>query len=278
MHTGELESWLIDPGRRPAVVGVLNVTPDSFSDGGKFLDPAIAVAQARQMLDDGADWIDVGGESTRPGSNPVAVQEQIDRTLPVIEGLAKTGVVISIDTIRAAVADAALDAGASVVNDVTAGEGDADMPAVMARAAAVVLMHTRGTPKTMNELADYDDVTGEVERHLLERVGAVEAAGVDRRRVLIDPGIGFAKTTAHNLRLLRDLPRLASHGLPVLVGTSRKRFVGEVTNEPVADRRLMGTAATVAWCVANGASAVRVHDVREMRQVVDMTSAIRHAP
>ena len=252
MRPAELEPWLRDAARRPLVMGVLNVTPDSFSDGGKYLDPAAAVERARRMVAEGADWIDVGGESTRPGGEPVSFDEQRRRVLPVVEALRPLEVVVSVDTTRAAVAGAALAAGASVVNDVTAGTADADMPAVMATAAAVVLMHTRGTPATMNALADYADVTGEVESHLLSRAAAVEAAGVERRRVLLDPGIGFAKNLQHNLQLLRDLPRLASHGYPLLVGTSRKRFIGEVTGEAVAANRVFGTAATVAWAVAHG--------------------------
>ena len=275
MTPQDLESWLDDDAaRRPLVMGVLNVTPDSFSDGGQHLAPAAAAERARQMIDEGADWIDVGGESTRPGGEAVSVDEQRRRVLPVVEALRPLDVVLSIDTTRAAVARDALAAGASVVNDTAAATADADMPAVMAAAAAVVLMHMRGTPATMSALADYADVTAEVADYLQARVAAVAAAGVDRRRVLLDPGIGFAKTTAHNLRLLRDLPRLASLGRPLLVGTSRKRFIGEITGEPDAGRRIFGTAATVAWSVANGASVVRVHDVRAMRQVVDMTRAM----
>ena len=274
MTESDLPAWLQDANRRPLVMGVLNVTPDSFSDGGRFLRPDAAVAEARRMLGDGANWIDVGGESTRPGSASVPVDEQCRRVLPVVEALRPLGVVVSVDTTRAEVARRALAAGASLINDVSAATADADMPAVMADAAAVVLMHMRGTPATMNALADYADVTGEVAAHLLARVEAVAAAGVDRARVLLDPGIGFAKTTAHNLQLLRDLPTLAALGHPLLVGTSRKRFVGEITGEPVAENRLFGTAATVAWSVANGAHVVRVHDVRAMRQVVDMTLAI----
>ena len=275
MTPQDLESWLDDDAaRRPLVMGVLNVTPDSFSDGGQHLAPAAAAERARQMIDEGADWIDVGGESTRPGGEAVSVDEQRRRVLPVVEALRPLDVVLSIDTTRAAVARDALAAGASVVNDTAAATADADMPAVMAAAAAVVLMHMRGTPATMSALADYADVTAEVADYLQARIAAVAAAGVDRRRVLLDPGIGFAKTTAHNLQLLRDLPRLASLGRPLLVGTSRKRFIGEITGEPDAGRRIFGTAATVAWSVANGASVVRVHDVRAMRQVVDMTRAM----
>ena len=274
MRPDELEPWLRDADRRPLVMGVLNVTPDSFSDGGRFLEPAAAVERARQMVAEGADWIDVGGESTRPGSRAIPVDEQLRRVLPVVAALRPLNVVVSVDTTRAAVAREVLAAGACVVNDVTAATADADMPAVMAAATAVVLMHMRGTPATMGALAEYGDVTAEVADYLQARAVAVESAGTDRRRILLDPGIGFAKDLQHNLQLLRDLPRLAGHGRPLLVGTSRKRFIGEITGEPDAEKRIFGTAATVAWAVANGAAVLRVHDVRAMRQVVDMTRAI----
>lgn len=274
MTPTELDAWLVDPSRRPLVMGVLNVTPDSFSDGGRFLDAVAAGERVRQMIDEGADWIDVGGESTRPGSEPVSANEQIQRVLPAIEAAAKQEVVVSIDTASAAVARAALSAGASLVNDVTAGRGDPEMFAVMATAKASVLMHMQGEPRTMQASPHYADVTAEVEQHLLDRTAAAEAAGVQRSRLLLDPGIGFGKTKAHNLILLRDLRRLASHGYPLLLGTSRKGFIGTITNEPIADQRQFGTAATTAWGIANGAAVVRVHDVRAMRQTVDMTRAI----
>ncbi len=256
------------------VMGILNVTPDSFSDGGKFLDSEYAKRHVDQMLSDGADWIDIGGESTRPGSEPVDADEQLRRVLPAIEAAAKRDVVVSIDTSSAAVARAALDAGACVVNDVTAGRADPGMLGVMATARACCLMHMLGTPATMQQSPAYDDVVAEVERHLLDCADAAVAAGVERGRILLDPGIGFGKTTAHNLALLRATPRLASIGFPLLIGTSRKRFLGELTNEPDPASRQFATAATVALAVRDGASVVRVHDVRAMRQVVDVTWAI----
>lgn len=272
----ELEDWHDAPRRRPLVVGVLNVTPDSFSDGGRFLDRDAAIARGRVMIAQGADWIDIGGESTRPGSEPVDESEQVRRVVPVIEALRPREIVVSIDTTRAAVAQAALAAGACVINDITAATDDAQMPDVMRRARAVVLMHMLGRPRTMQHDPHYTDVVAEVQDYLLSRAAALETAGLERRRIFIDPGIGFGKTTRHNLQLLRALARLGSHGYPLLLGTSRKRFIGEITGEPAADRRLLGTAATVAWSVACGASAVRVHDVAEMRQVVEMTRAIQH--
>ena len=258
-------------------MGILNVTPDSFSDGGKYLEAGDATRHVEQMLSDGADWIDVGGESTRPGSESVNAEEQLRRVLPAIEAAAKRDVVVSIDTSSAAVARAALDAGACVVNDVTAGRADSAMLGVMATARACCLMHMLGTPKTMQQSPAYDDVVAEVEAHLIARADAAVAAGVEEHRILLDPGIGFGKSTAHNLALLRATPRLAKLGFPLLIGTSRKRFLGEITNEPDAAKRQFGTAATVALAVRDGASVVRVHDVRAMRQVVDVVRAIDRA-
>jgi dihydropteroate synthase len=268
----ELPAWLDDPRRRPVVVGILNATPDSFSDGGLYLDPDAAAHRVRTMIDEGADWIDVGGESTRPGSSPVDPDEQIRRVIPAVDAGVRGGVVVSIDTSWARVAKAALEAGAGIVNDVTAGRADDRMPGVMATATAVVLMHMRGTPQTMQQSPKYDDVVADVETFLLDRAAAV---GLAERHVLLDPGIGFGKTLDHNLALLRALPRLASHGRPLFVGTSRKRFIGDLTCIGAAADRGFGTAATVAWSVAHGASAVRVHDVAEMRQVVDVVAALR---
>lgn len=264
----------------PLVMGVLNVTPDSFSDGGDFAgDPAAAAAAAEQMVADGADLIDVGGESTRPGSAPVPADEQIRRVVPVLRQIVARvggGVVISVDTTRATVAAAAIDAGASVVNDVSAGRDDPVLLTTVAvRHVPLVLMHMLGTPATMQRDPAYADVTAEVTSFLLERLTAARAAGVAPHNLIVDPGIGFGKTLDHNLTLLRRLPYLAAAtGVPVLVGTSRKKFVGTITGEPVAKHRAFGTAATVAWAVANGAALVRVHDVRAMTQVVKMTRAI----
>lgn len=258
-------------------MGVLNVTPDSFSDGGRFLAPDQALEQARRMIAEGADLLDIGGESTRPGSDPVPADEQIRRVVPVIERIrAETGTLISVDTTSSKVAAAALDGGADIVNDISGGEADPDLlPLIASRGVPVVLMHMRGTPKTMQSLADYNDVVAEVRAHLASRRDAAVAAGVAPKHILLDPGIGFGKNLEHNLLLLRDLKELAALGQPLLVGTSRKRFVGTITDEPEPERRVFGTAATVAWSVANGAAIVRVHDVRAMAQVVRMTEAIR---
>ncbi len=271
MSPDELPSWFNDVDRRPLVVGVLNATPDSFSDGGLYLSPEDAAERVRAMAGEGADWIDVGGESTRPGSEPVEAGEQIHRVLPAVRAAVARGVVVSIDTADADVADAALGEGASIINDVTAGRGDERMSAVMCRATGVVLMHMLGTPRTMQQQPTYGDVVAEVASFLQERVAAV---GVEQSRVMLDPGIGFGKTMRHNLDLLAATRRLADLGHPLLIGTSRKRFIGTLTGELDSDRRQFGTAATAAWAITHGAVAVRVHDVRAMRQVVDVTCAM----
>ncbi len=272
------EQWLLNPNRPVLVMGVLNVTPDSFSDGGRFAARDAAVAHAIEMVEAGAAMIDVGGESTRPGSQPVPENEQIRRVVPVIEEITRRGVdvTVSIDTTRAAVARAALDAGACLVNDISAGRDDAGMfPLVAARGTPIVLMHMRGTPATMQDNPTYDDVTRETIEFLRERIAVAEQAGVAPHRVLVDPGIGFGKTMDHNLELLRRQSELGALGRPVVIGASRKGFIGRITNEPEPSRRLFGTAACVAWSVANGAAIVRVHDVGAMNQAVRMTEAIR---
>ena len=278
MSPQHFDQWLALPAsaRPPLVMGVLNVTPDSFSDGGRFSKADEALRAAELMAADGADLIDVGGESTRPGSLPVAPDEQIARVVPVIAAVRRRlDLAVSIDTTRAAVAEAALDAGATLVNDISAGRDDPDMlPLVAARGAAVILMHMQGTPATMQIDPRYADVTSEVLEFLRERLGAAVAAGVDRRRVLLDPGIGFGKTLEHNLELLRRTSDLAAIGQPLVIGTSRKGFIGKAIGEPDPLRRTYGTAATVTWAIANGAAVVRVHEVGAMAQVVRMTRAI----
>jgi dihydropteroate synthase len=282
MTPAELEQWLLLPRdrRRPLVMGILNVTPDSFSndgllDGQNTSDQAVATLAAR-MVADGADLIDIGGESTRPGSRPVSEEEQILRVVPAIRAVRSVSpVACSIDTTRSAVAAAALDAGATVVNDISAGRDDpAIIPLVARRGAAVVLMHMQGTPATMQVDPRYADVTREVGGFLADRAAAAERAGVAPHRILLDPGIGFGKTTAHNLQLLRELPLLAAAGRPLLVGTSRKGFIGRITGVADPAARVHGTTATLAWAVANGAAVVRVHDVGPAAQVVRMVRAI----
>jgi len=270
-------TWLTDPQRRPLVMGVLNVTPDSFSDGGRFASTDSAVAHAVAMSDAGAALIDVGGESTRPGSQPVPPEEQIRRVVPVIQAVAsRVPALLSIDTTNSDVAAAAIDAGAALINDISGARADAGMLLLAARAGVpLILMHMQGTPATMQVAPRYDDVVAEVREFLRERAAAATSAGIPLEHVLLDPGIGFGKNMAHNLELLRRLAELAALGRPLVVGTSRKKFIGTITNQPEPSRRLFGTAASVAWSVANGAAVVRVHDVAEMVQVVSVIEAIR---
>lgn len=256
------------------LMGVLNVTPDSFSDGGKYPDSNAAVRAAIRMAEEGADFVDIGGESTRPGSDPVSVQEEIRRVVPVIEELAgRISVPISIDTYKSPVARAALDAGAVIVNDISGLTFDGEMADVISKAgASVVLMHMKGTPKTMQLDPKYRDVVGEVRGFLRKRAKAAQDAGI--RQIIIDPGIGFGKNLEHNLTLIRRLGELCDLGYPVLVGPSRKSFLGTILGLPV-DQRLEGTAAAVAASILNGASIVRVHDVSEMKRVIKVAEAIR---
>ncbi|HXN87745.1 MAG TPA: dihydropteroate synthase [Candidatus Binataceae bacterium] len=256
-------------------MGILNVTPDSFSDGGRFLDPDRAVAHALKMEADGAGIIDIGGESTRPlGAREVPVTEELARVLPVFVKLAgKLRIPISIDTRHAAVASAALDAGAQIINDISA-LGDPAMARLAAKSkCAVVLMHMRGGPEDHIKFARYNNVVGEVSSYLAERARSAIAAGIPRSRIILDPGIGFAKTTAHNLELIANLPRLCAMGYPVLVGASRKTFVRKIAGAS-ADELRFGTVAVDAIAIANGASIVRVHEVGPARAAVAMASAI----
>ena len=267
-----------DCSERTLVMGILNVTPDSFSDGGRFLDRAAAVAHATRMVDDGADILDVGGESTRPGSTAVSVDEELERVLPVIERLAELhpAIPISIDTRKASVAAEALAAGAAIVNDVSGG-ADPDMfDVVRERDAAVLLMHMRGEPKTMQEAPRYDDVVGEVHEYLRQRIEAAELAGIDPERIAIDPGIGFGKDLEHNLELMRRVDVLLDLRRPVLVGPSRKRFLGTILDVP-EDDRVEGTIGAVVWLVSRGAHLVRVHDVKEVVRAVRVADAIAGA-
>ena len=262
---------------RPLVMGVVNVTPDSFSDGGEFLDPALAIEHAAGLVREGADVLDIGGESTRPGARPVGAEEERRRVVPVLDGLVGVGVPISIDTSKAAVAEAALDAGATWVNDVTALRSDPDLAALCAdRGCEVVLMHMLGDPRTMQDDPRYDDVVDDVKRFLAERVEAAIEAGVAAERIWIDPGIGFGKTLEHNLELLRRLGELRDLGRPILVGASRKSFIGKITGRD-AHERAGGTIATTVVAATQGAAAVRVHDVAATRDALTTLAAIEGA-
>jgi len=262
-------------GPRTWLMGVVNVTPDSFSDGGLYLDAGKAVDRGLEMAFEGADVIDVGGESTRPGSKPVPEDEELDRVVPVIRSLRKKSpVFISVDTTKAAVARAALDAGADIVNDTSALRSDPAMAGVVARAgAAVVLMHMRGTPATMQDNPHYDDLIGEIGGFLSERIGFAGAAGIPRDRVIVDPGIGFGKTCEHNLELLRRQEAFRGLGRPLLLGFSRKAFLGLILDRPPAER-LEGTLAAAVLSVERGAHILRVHDVGPVARAVRTTEAI----
>ena len=255
-------------------MGVLNVTPDSFSDGGEFFDTDKAVEHGLQMAADGAAIVDVGGESTRPGSASGSADEQIRRVVPVIKALCKkTEVPISIDTHKFQVAKAALEAGAAMINDITALSDERVAELAAEQKVPVVLMHMQGTPATMQIEPEYDDVVGEVREFLLERAKKAERLGISKDMIFIDPGIGFGKTLEHNLEIIERLGELRSLGRPILIGTSRKSFIGKVLDRPVGER-LWGTAATVALSIANGAKIIRVHDVDQMRQVAQMSDAV----
>lgn len=260
------------------IMGILNVTPDSFFDGGSFLDPQRALSQFDRMVSEGADLIDIGAESTRPGSRGIDEREELRRLTPVLEVIGKRATVpISVDTRKAGVAERVLDLGAVIINDVSALEYDPNVgPVVARRKAGLVLMHMRGTPQTMPQFCEYDNVVEEVGRYLGDRVKHAERIGIAREQILVDPGIGFAKRPQHNLALLHGLQAFQQWGRPVVVGVSNKSFIGTVTDAPV-HKRTMGTAAAVTAAVLGGAQMVRVHDVRLMRDVVRTAEAIVRA-
>ena len=269
--------YVLDCTERTRVMGVLNVTPDSFSDGGRFFDPEAAVAQGVEMAAEGADLIDVGGESTRPGSEAVPEHEERRRVIPVIKRLvAEVDMPISIDTRKPEVAAAALEVGATIVNDVTAGGDPRTFEVAREAGAGLVLMHMRGEPATMQQLTDYEDVVADVRDYLAQRVDAAVAAGLDGELLCVDPGLGFAKTEEQSLRLIRETDALLSIGRPVLLGPSRKSFIGWALDLPV-EERLEGTLAAVAFAVSRGAHIVRVHDVKEAARAVRVTDAILRA-
>jgi len=258
---------------KPKLMGVVNVTPDSFSDGGRYLDPAAAVAHGEELLGQGADLLDVGGESTRPGAEEVSADEEVARVLPVVEGLAGEATV-SIDTSKAEVARAALDAGATIVNDVTALRHDPEIGELCAeRGATLVLMHMQGDPRTMQEEPRYDDVVDDVKAFLVERIEVATASGVAEERIWVDPGIGFGKDLEHNFELLRRLGELGTLGRPLVIGASRKSFIGKIDGSSVDDR-LGGTIAASILAAAEGADVLRVHDVAEAAQAAKVADAI----
>ncbi len=268
-------------GVRTLVMGVLNLTPDSFYDGGRYTTLASALARAEQMIADGADILDLGGESTRPGSDPVPLEEELRRTIPVIEAIAsRWDVALSIDTTKSEVARRALQAGAHIINDISGMRFDPRMAEVAAESGALaILMHIKGTPKTMQQNPTYDDVVREVCDTLKQQAERIQQAGVPPEHIWLDPGIGFGKTLEHNLQLLRHLPALKALGYPVLVGTSRKSFIGAILGGLPPEERLEGTLATLALAIAWGADAVRVHDVKEAVRAVRVADAlVRYSP
>ncbi len=260
---------------RPSIMGVVNVTPDSFSDGGSFDSAQAAVDHALRLVEQGADLLDVGGESTRPGAGPVDESEELRRVLPVVEALAaRAGVPVSIDTAKPSVMRAALAAGASMVNDVLALRADGALDAVAEAGAAAVLMHMRGEPRTMQQDPHYDDVVADVHRFLADRILACQFAGIDRARLIVDPGFGFGKTLAHNLDLLRGMDRFATLGVPVLAGLSRKAMIGAITGRDTPRERLHGSVAAALLAVQKGAAIVRVHDVAATRDALAVWQAV----
>ena len=262
-------------GEETGIMGIINVTPDSFSDGGKYANVEATVMRAKQMVADGADIIDIGGESSRPGAEPITANEECRRVIPVVQALAEQSQIpISVDTYKAKVAREALSAGACVINDITALHGDPNMCQIVADAqAGVILMHMQGVPATMQKAPTYQNVVTEVHAWLTEVASQAVDRGIDSSRIMIDPGIGFGKTFDHNLEILRHLMQFRGIGYPMLVGVSRKKFIGRILDLPVHQRE-EGTAATVAWSIINGANVVRVHDVAKMKQVAQVIDTI----
>jgi dihydropteroate synthase len=282
----EAQPWQIrehrfEWGSRTYLMGVLNVTPDSFSDGGQFDTVETALAQAKKLVEAEMDIIDIGGQSTRPGSKAISVAEECDRVIPTIQAIRKADhdwlrdIPISIDTTRAEVARAAIQAGADIINDISGGTYEPDIFKVAAECdTPLILMHLRGTPETMQKMTDYDDLMGEIVLFLAAQADKAVAAGVDSKKIAVDPGIGFAKTVTQNITILRELEKLQALNCPILVGTSRKSFIGKLLNQPEAQERLWGTAATLDCAIAHGADLVRVHDGAPMRDVCRMADAL----
>lgn len=271
-------------GSRSYLMGVLNVTPDSFSDGGEFNTVKAAIAQAKALVEADMDILDIGGQSTRPGSRQISLAEECDRVIPIIKAIRTAthdwlrDIPISVDTTRAEVARAAIEAGADIINDISGGTFEPDIFKVAAETDAfMMLMHLRGTPETMQQMTDYDDLMAEIASFLAAQADRAVEAGVNPKKIAIDPGIGFAKTVAQNITILRELEKLKALGCPILVGTSRKSFIGKLLNQPEAKARVWGTAATLDCAIAHGADILRVHDGSEMRDVCRMADALWRA-
>ena len=271
------KDFCFDFSLRTYIMGILNVTPDSFSDGGKFVDPDDAVKQALRMQDEGADIIDIGGESTRPGAEKVSVDDEIRRVIPVIEALAeKVKVPVSIDTYKSKVAEAAISAGASIINDISGLRFDPNMAMIAAaNDVPVIIMHIKGTPENMQDNPEYGELISEILNYFFEGISIAKRAGVRDDMIIVDPGIGFGKTVEDNLEIIRRLDEFAALGKPVLLGHSRKSFIGKLLGDLPADERVEGTAAVTAIGIFNGANIIRVHDVKEMKRVSVITDSIK---
>ena len=273
------QDWCTNPKKRTLVMGIVNVTPDSFSDGGKYFAPITAIDFAFKLIDEGADIIDIGGESTRPGADKVSCSEELTRVIPVIEGIRSNNnkILISIDTTKAMVAKEAVEAGANIINDVSGLSFDNQMPETIAQLKApVIIMHMKGNPSDMQENPKYKDVIDEIITYFKEKINIAINSGIEREMIILDPGIGFGKTVEHNFKILSELNRFNNLELPLLIGPSRKSFIGLTLNLPPEDR-LDGTAATVAVGVNNGARIIRVHDVKNMKRVAIIADKIRNA-
>lgn len=270
-------AFSLDFSTRTSIMGILNITPDSFSDGGLFFEKSAAVKRAFQIAEEGADIIDIGGESTRPGSEPLPLEEELRRTIPVIETISKELTIpISIDTCKAAVARRALDAGASMVNDISGLRFDPDMPGVVSEfKVPVVIMHIKGSPENMQKNPVYEALIPEILDYLREGIAIAESAGVSRDRIIIDPGIGFGKTFEQNLEIINNLRMFTLLEMPILIGPSRKAFIGRILEDAPTGERIEGTAAALAIAVMNGANILRVHDVKEMRKAAKVADAVK---
>jgi dihydropteroate synthase len=263
-------------GQRTYIMGVLNVTPDSFSDGGKFNTVTAALIRAQAMIDAGADIIDVGGQSTKPGTAQVSLDEECDRTLPTIQAIRSISQIpISIDTTRAVVAEAAVKAGANIINDISGGTFDSEMFSTVTKLnVPIVIMHIRGNPETMQSLTDYQDLIGEISNFFQQQITIATSTGIDSTKIIIDPGIGFAKTAAQSIEIIRRLSEFKQLNCPILVGASRKSFIGKIIGQQNPENRVCGTAAACCAAIFNGADIIRVHDVAEMRDVCLVADAI----
>ena len=274
MNFSQFNSWLKSPSRT-LIMGVLNLTPDSFSDGGFFNDPDKALSHCLKMINEGAHIIDIGGESTRPGSDPISIDKELDRTIPIIEKIRSTSnCVISIDSYKSIIVEAALNAGANIVNDISGLTFDNKMPKLLAKHnAPFILMHIKGRPKSMQQNPNYNNLIKEILSFFRKQISTAKSAGIDTSNIILDPGLGFGKKIEHNFEIIRKLPQICAMGFPVLVGPSRKSFIGETLNLPI-NQRIEGTMASITASIINGARIVRVHDVEETRRTVAITEKI----